>query len=113
MSEYDHLGRKIRQMREAKGYSQIALAEKAMIAQSTLSYIEAGKKSPTFETLRAIGEGLGVSVAELLRLSEAEGNKTSVKSAESYRDFLTEEELKKLLEFSDFIHRKFGRTGPD
>ena len=59
----------VKLMREHKKMSQLTLAEKAQIAQSTLSYIEAGKKSPTFETLNAIANGLGLSIMELLNFA--------------------------------------------
>ncbi len=49
--------------------SQQTLAEKAQVAQSTLSYIEAGKKSPTFETLSAIAGGLDLSIMDLLNFA--------------------------------------------
>jgi len=106
------LGRKIKQIREEKGFSQAVLAEKSMIAQSTLSYIEAGKKSPTFETLLAIGDGLGVSVLDILKFNDIdEPDKTLQSSDKTLRDSLSEEELVKLVELSELIYRKFGKTG--
>ena len=59
----------VKLMREHKKMSQLTLAEKSQIAQSTLSYIEAGKKSPTFETLSAIANGLDISIMELLNFA--------------------------------------------
>ena len=59
----------VKLMREHKKMSQFSLAEKSRIAQSTLSYIEAGKKSPTFETLSAIANGLDMSIMELLNFA--------------------------------------------
>lgn len=113
MTVHARVGNRIRQMREEKGFSQVILAEKAMIAQSTLSYIEAGKKSPTLETLRAIGDGLGVSVTELLKCNENEQKNTPVQSSDKAgHDSLSEAELKKLLEFSEFIYKKFGKGNP-
>jgi transcriptional regulator with XRE-family HTH domain len=105
------LGRKIKQIREEKGLSQAVLAEKSMIAQSTLSYIEAGKKSPTFETLRAIGDGLGVSILDILKFTDTDGPDKSFRSSDkATNDSLSEEELVKLVELSELIYRKFGKT---
>lgn len=104
------LGQRIKQMREAKGLSQSELAGKAMIAQSTLSYIEAGKKSPTFETLRAISEGLNASVMDILKFNDDDVSGKSVESYDkSMRKSLTEEEIKQLVEFSTLIYKKFGK----
>lgn len=64
------IGKKVRSIRQANGISQIALAKKAGIAQSTLSYIENGKKSPQFDTLAAICKALDISILELLTYNE-------------------------------------------
>lgn len=69
-----NIGMSIKLMREHKKMSQLTLAEKSQIAQSTLSYIEAGKKSPTFETLSAIAKGLDVSIMELLNFAAIDEN---------------------------------------
>lgn len=100
MTGSELLGKRIKEMREERHLSQAALAEKAMIAQSTLSYIEAGKKSPTYETLRAIGEGLDASVLEILRFDDS-GQALSMESYNKVlRDSLSEEYLQKLLDIS-------------
>lgn len=59
------IGTKIRKLRELRHITQFELSQKAGIAQSTLSYIENGKKAPQFDTLCAICHGLGISVFEL------------------------------------------------
>lgn len=69
-----NIGMSIKLMREHKKMSQLTLAERSQIAQSTLSYIEAGKKSPTFETLSAIAKGLEVSIMELLNFAAIDEN---------------------------------------
>jgi transcriptional regulator with XRE-family HTH domain len=61
------LGAVLKQIREAKGLSQLDLAERAKVSQGYLSDLEAGeKKNPGIETLRKIAKALGVPVAELL-----------------------------------------------
>ena len=69
------IGKKIKSMRKAKHISQSELAKKAGIAQSTLSYIENGKKNPQFDTLSSICKGLGTSVLELLTYEEQKAAK--------------------------------------
>lgn len=59
------IGMNIKTIRLAKGFSQNALSKKAGIGQSTLSYIESGKKHPQFDTLSAICIGLETTVLEL------------------------------------------------
>lgn len=64
------IGIKIKTMRLTKGISQNALSKKAGVAQSTLSYIESGKKHPHFDTLSVICKGLDTTVLELLSFNE-------------------------------------------
>jgi transcriptional regulator with XRE-family HTH domain len=61
------LGAVLKQIREAKGLSQLHLANRAKVSQGYLSDLEAGeKKNPGIETLRKIAKALGVPVTELL-----------------------------------------------
>lgn len=69
------IGAKIRKLRKLRRISQSELAVKAGIAQSTLSYIENGKKSPQFDTLSAICRGLDISILELFSYDVLKANK--------------------------------------
>jgi transcriptional regulator with XRE-family HTH domain len=60
------MGRRIRQLREAKGMSQTALAQRARIAREYLNRIEAGRHDPTVGVLARVARVLGVPVGELL-----------------------------------------------
>lgn len=60
------IGDRIKILREKKNLTQAELAHKANIAQSTLSYIESGQKSPTIYTVAALAFGLDISVSEIL-----------------------------------------------
>ena len=59
-------GRKIRELRHAKNWSQLDLANAANIDQATVSRIEAETKVPRSDTLFAIATALGVSSDVLL-----------------------------------------------
>ena len=69
------IGAKIKKLREKRHMTQGRLAEKAGIAQSTLSYIENGKKKPQFDTLSSICKGLEISIFELLSYDVLKTNK--------------------------------------
>lgn len=57
----------LKQIREAKGLSQLDLAKRAKVSQGYLSDLEARqKKNPGIETVRKIAKALGVPVTELL-----------------------------------------------
>jgi len=64
------LGINIRKVRKERGLSQGVLAEMIGIAQSTMSYIEKGQKSPTTDTLISICNGLSISLLDLLMMDE-------------------------------------------
>jgi transcriptional regulator with XRE-family HTH domain len=64
------IGTAIRQLREKRGLTQEVLASKAGTTLSTLSVLERGLANPTWATVRDIAAALGVSIAELARLSE-------------------------------------------
>ena len=60
------VGEHIRGLRLDARLKQGELAEKAGIAQNTLSRIETGAVAPSFGTLEKISEALGVDVSEML-----------------------------------------------
>lgn len=59
-------GQRVRQLRDASGLSQEALALNTGIARSYLSGIERGVKNPALDHLVRLSVGLGVQPRELL-----------------------------------------------
>lgn len=64
------LGTNIRKIRELKGFSQQNLADEVSISQKSLSRIENGKISPTFNVLIKIANALKIKLNELLEFNE-------------------------------------------
>ena len=64
------LGKRIRELRKAKGISQLDLAFDMDMSMNTISYIELGKISPKIDTLQKIAEKLDISMVELFEFSE-------------------------------------------
>ena len=64
------LGSNIKKVRKERNLSQEALSEKTYVAQSTLSYLEKGVRSPTVDTLLAICNGLSISLLDLLMMDD-------------------------------------------
>lgn len=64
---HTRLAMRILDWRETRGLSQAELAEKAGFARSTLSKIENGQLSPTFEILLKLARGFGVELSDLVR----------------------------------------------
>ena len=61
------LGQRIARLRKRRGMTLERLAYEMGISKGNLSDIEHGKKDPRYSTLRAIAEGLEISVSQLLK----------------------------------------------
>ncbi len=62
------LGRRIKEIRKQKGFTQEQLAIKAGVAYTTLTKVEnEAIKNPSFKTVVAIAKGLEVDVNELIK----------------------------------------------
>lgn len=59
------LGSRVRDLRKSRGWTLEQAASKARLARSTLSKIENGQMSPTFDALKKLAEGLSISVPQL------------------------------------------------
>lgn len=61
------IGRRIRVLRTAKGWTQAMLADHAQIAREHLSELENGHKEAGARTLQAIADAFDMSLAEFFR----------------------------------------------
>lgn len=59
------LAERVRTLRKARGWTLEQAAQAAGMARSTLSKIENGQMSPTYEALKKLAVGLGISVPQL------------------------------------------------
>lgn len=64
---HEALAERIRKWRDARGWNQQQLADRAGFARSTLSKIENGQLSPTFEILLKTAQGFGCDLSDLVR----------------------------------------------
>lgn len=60
------IGKRIAELREAKGWTARQLARKSDLADVTVLAIEDGTANPTIKTLEKIAESLGCKVADLV-----------------------------------------------
>jgi transcriptional regulator with XRE-family HTH domain len=59
------LGARVRELRKARDWTLEQAAREAGLARSTLSKIENGQMSPTYDALKKLAEGLKISVPQL------------------------------------------------
>lgn len=60
-----NLGARVRELRQGHGWTLEQAAKRAGLARSTLSKIENGQMSPTYEALRKLAEGLDIAIPQL------------------------------------------------
>src|SRR6056297_3139560 len=65
LAEPLNLGERVRELRKSRGWTLEQAAKQAGLARSTLSKIENGQMSPTYEALKKLAEGLEISVPQL------------------------------------------------
>lgn len=61
------LGKRIRELRKARGWRQLDLAEQAGINENYVSDLELGRKEVCLRTLAILAKALGLKLDELLR----------------------------------------------
>lgn len=76
-----NIGRKIRQLRQAKGWTLVELTRRTGVALSSLSRIETGKMTGTLESHLAMARSLGVRLPELYADLDSSGAMLEVRSA--------------------------------
>jgi transcriptional regulator with XRE-family HTH domain len=59
----EQFGARLRELREAAGLTQLGLAQKAGLHREAVGQLERGTRHPAWETVLALAEALGVSVA--------------------------------------------------
>lgn len=63
MDIHTRIAQRLRKLRDARGYSLEALAERSGVSRSNISLIERGQSSPTAAVLDKLAIGLGVALA--------------------------------------------------
>ncbi|WP_026147487.1 helix-turn-helix domain-containing protein [Limimaricola hongkongensis] len=79
------LGARVRDLRRAQGWTLEQAARQAGLARSTLSKIENGQMSPTYDALKKLAQGLGISVPQLFtppRRDQVMGRMVTTRSGE-------------------------------
>ena len=61
-----------KEIREIYKLTQNDLAKKAGVSQSAIHYIENNDKSPTYETMKKMADGFGISVVKLVKMLNSE-----------------------------------------
>jgi len=60
-------GKRVRQLRQKRGLSQVEMAHRFGIDRGHISDLEHGKKNVCLPMLEVLSKGFGISVSELMR----------------------------------------------
>jgi transcriptional regulator with XRE-family HTH domain len=60
-------GDRLRQFRQAQGWTQVVMAEKVGIDRSYISDMERGKKNVCLPTLEILAQAFGVTISQFLK----------------------------------------------
>jgi transcriptional regulator with XRE-family HTH domain len=63
----ERFGERLRALREQRGISQMALAQKVGVEQPYISLVENGKQEPCLRNIEALATGLNVSLKTLFQ----------------------------------------------
>ncbi|SEW10132.1 transcriptional regulator, XRE family with cupin sensor [Cognatiyoonia koreensis] len=86
------LGARVRELRKARNWTLEQAAKQAGLARSTLSKIENGQMSPTYEALKKLAVGLEISVPQLFTApskGQVNGRMTVTRRDEATRKITT------------------------
>lgn len=89
------LGRNVRQLREARGLTQVQMARLSDVPRSTWASLESGAANPTLHVLRRVAHALQISLEELVSAPRGEG--TLVRRGDIPREVRSGVEIRKLL----------------
>ncbi|KIN65121.1 Transcriptional regulator, XRE family [Sulfitobacter noctilucicola] len=99
------LGARVRELRKARGWTLEQAARQAGLARSTLSKIENGQMSPTYDALKKLAVGLEISVPQLFtppaaekingRMAVTKSGEGSAKATTTYEHELLGDTLRK------------------
>lgn len=98
----------LRLMRKARGFTLNELARRCQLAPSTLSKIENGQMSPTYDTILSLSEGLDVDVADLFsrrQTTSVGGRRTVTRQGEGIAHSTDQYDYQMLC--TDLAHKQF------
>lgn len=96
--DYISIGKRIKELRIEKGWTQAILAEKSDVEPSNISHIERAATKLSLPTLVNIANALGVTLDEIAYGSLVKSAHVSVKMIDDILSDCTDEELKSITE---------------
>lgn len=96
--DYISIGKRIKEIRTKRGWTQAKLAEESGIEPSNISHIERAATKLSLPTLVSIANALGVSLDEIAYGSLIKNSHISIRIIEELLSDCTQDEIKSLTE---------------
>ena len=96
------LGKRIKELRKAKGYTQEKLAELIDIETCSLSAIEIGRHYPSMPTLAKIAESLNVELKNLFEFGHIKTKKEKIELIKNKISELPDTKIDFIYKFIEF-----------
>lgn len=93
------LGKRIKELRKNKGFTQEQLAELIDMEQNSISVIESGRNFPTLATLEKIGKVLGFELADFFNYEYFEDTETIKQYAINQLETMDEKQLRSIFKY--------------
>lgn len=101
----EKLGRRIRQLRLQRGYTQESFEEVSGVHPQYLSALERGTKNVTLEVLERVAKGLNIELYVLF-LFEAETDRPTKKNIEKFISHLTDQQIGQLMRIMQIFEQE-------
>jgi transcriptional regulator with XRE-family HTH domain len=109
----EELGKTIRILRDAKGYSMSEMARRCGVSTAFLSLVEKGDRHPSLKSLRSMAKALGLPSDALLQIAMGSGVGGSVPT----RTIAISEAVQQLINVEDklrsLLTKKETKGGPE
>lgn len=98
------LSEQISLLRTKRGWTQQKLADELQVSKQSISYWETGRKAPKMKKIEEMAQLFNVSVSYILDGETKQTHSNTAETIAAHLDGeLSEEELKKVLEYVDFL----------
>lgn len=102
-SQKKTLGRRIRELRKARGLTQEQLAERTDLDYTSIGSLERGIFNPSLNTAGKIAAALGISIQQLITLPEGKPTTEKEKTLHSIAERLDKLDAKSLKLINEFL----------
>jgi len=106
MDKKEIIGKRIRDLRKAKGYKQSYLAEKLCIENRQLSKLENGHNYPSFETIERLLEVFQIDFKEFIEADYLKPEKNLIKEINILLNNAEAQEVQKLYKIAKIVLNK-------